>query len=152
MPHGRLWLNGTEGAPPSSVGEPSLPLARGSDAGMHVLLVEDEAIIALDTESMLRELGAADVRSFSTAHAALDWLAEGRTDIGVLDIALREMTSYPVGDALVERGIPFIFTTGYGNTCHVPSRFAAVPVVHKPYSLGDLTSGLARCLAPQRGS
>jgi DNA-binding NtrC family response regulator len=115
-----------------------------------VLLVEDQTIIALDTESMLSELGAVSIRSFTTAEAALSWLADSPADVGVLDIGLGKGVSYPVADLLLERGIPFLFTTGYGDAHLIPVRFANVPVVHKPYSIEGLADALARCILSSR--
>lgn len=121
--------------------------APGAQAkGLRALLVEDQTIIALDTESILFELGAASVVSFTTAEAALQWLAVAQADLGVLDIALAGATSYPVADALMERAIPFMFTTGYGDTQLIPERFAGVPVVHKPYSTEALATAVAVCI------
>jgi CheY-like chemotaxis protein len=117
---------------------------------LHVLLVEDQTIIALDTESMLTELGASSVQSFTTPDAALAWLQSAQADVAVLDIALGALTSYPVADILQERGIPFLFTTGYGDTRFIPERYALVPVVHKPYGAEALAEGLALCLKPRR--
>jgi len=117
---------------------------------MRVMLVEDQIIIALGTGTMLCELGAANVQSLPTADAALAWLAAAHVDVGVLDIGLGEAMSYPVADLLRERGIPFLFTTGYGEMRDVPERFADVPVVHKPYGIEGLAEGLARCLGLQR--
>lgn len=113
-----------------------------------MLLVEDQTIIALDTESMLSELGAASIQSFTTAEAALAWIADATADVGVLDIALGSTTSYPVADLLAQRGIPFVFTTGYGDSHHIPARFAAVPIVHKPYGTDTLADAIVRCLQP----
>jgi CheY-like chemotaxis protein len=123
---------------------------RGDGAGLLVLLVEDQTIIALDTEIMLAELGAARVQSFTTTASALEWLAASRADVAVLDIALGSSTSYPVADALSDRAIPFVFTTGYGENHLVPPRFANVPIVHKPYGAEALAEGLARCLGRNR--
>jgi CheY-like chemotaxis protein len=120
---------------------------RGQAAGLDVLLVEDQTIIALDAEAMLADLGAASVQSFTTSDAALAWLAAGHCDLGVLDIALGGLTSYPVAEVLVERRIPFVFTTGYGSTHFIPPRFSAAPVVRKPYGMDALAEALARCLA-----
>lgn len=119
---------------------------RGHAAGLTVLLVEDQTIIALDAEAMLAELGAASVQSVTTSDAALSWLAAGHADVAVLDIALGALTSYPVADVLADRGIPFLFTTGYGRTHSIPARFSAAPVVRKPYSAEALAEALARCL------
>jgi DNA-binding NtrC family response regulator len=119
---------------------------------LNVLLVEDQTIIALDTETMLCDLGAASVTSFTTAETALSWLADAQADVGVLDIGLGTEMSYPVGDLLLQKGIPFLFTTGYGDTHQIPPRFAGVPVVHKPYSIEGLAEALERCLKRMRGA
>jgi len=131
-------------APPPE--EPSRPAPRGPADGLHALLVEDQTIIALDTEAMLQELGAASVHSFTTAESAIAWLMAASADIGVLDISLGATTSFPVADALQQGSVPFIFTTGYGDSGIIPERFLDAPVVRKPYTLVALAEALTRCL------
>ncbi|MEO8420438.1 MAG: response regulator [Hyphomicrobium sp.] len=114
--------------------------------GLHALLVEDQTIIAMDTESMLLELGAASVHSCTTAGAALTWLKNEKTDIGVLDISLGEGTSFPVADYLRSASVPFVFTTGYDDSGAIPERFADVPVARKPYTLKTLAAAIDLCL------
>jgi DNA-binding NtrC family response regulator len=116
-------------------------------SGKHVLLVEDQTIIALDTEGMLLDLGAASVRSFTTANDALAWLATVRIDVGVLDVSLGDATSFPIAELLAEQRTPFIFTTGYGDSGMIPKAFADVPIVRKPYLLEGLSRALSKCLA-----
>ena len=101
---------------------------------------------------MLRELGADNVYAFATVDEALARLADGRADVGVLDVALGTTTSFPVAEVLRERATPFIFTTGYGESDMIPERFHDAPIVRKPYTLETLAAALARCLAPRRGS
>lgn len=119
-------------------------------AGATVLLVEDQTLIALDTESMLLELGIGTVHTFATAAEALAWLATGRPDVGVLDVSLGSATSFPVADALLQRSVPFMFTTGYGDSGFGPERFLSAPIVRKPYTLGSLAEGLAKCFLLHR--
>ena len=125
--------------------EPSEPAPRRPADGLHALLVEDQTIIALDTEAMLQELGAASVHSFTTAESAIAWLSAASPDIGVLDISLGATTSFPVADALQQRSVAFIFTTGYGDN-GIPERFLDVPIVRKPYTLIALAEAVTRCL------
>jgi two-component SAPR family response regulator len=114
--------------------------------GMHALLVEDQTLIALDTEMLLRELGAETVESFIAAEDALAWLATASTDVGVLDINLGAFSSYSVATELYRRRVPFIFTTGYGEGVTIPDEFAHVQVVHKPYTRDGLARALSTCL------
>ena len=155
----RLWLQqkrsspkalvlATDGAdnasPPATDGESDYSAAPA--AGLHALLVEDQTIIALDTESMLLELGAASVHSFTTTGAALAWLKTEKADIGVLDVSLGDATSFPVADYLQNASVPFIFTTGYGDSGVIPKRFADVPIARKPYTLKTLAAAIDICL------
>jgi DNA-binding NtrC family response regulator len=148
----RVWLADKTGLPSHAAGRPGGTTSNAAATGLNVLLVEDQTIIALDTENMLSELGAASVQSFTTAEAALSWLADARADVGVLDIALGKEMSYPVADLLLSRSTPFLFTTGYGDTHHIPPRFAHVPVVHKPYGIEGLAEALERCLVQRRSA
>lgn len=113
---------------------------------MRILLVEDQIIIALDTESMLRDLGAVSVHAFTTVETALEWLATTDVDIGVLDVGLGNATSFPVAELLEQRNIPFIFTTGYGDTAMFPERFLKAPIVRKPYAMAALAEAIAKCV------
>ncbi len=119
--------------------------------GMGVLLAEDQTLIALDTEMMLRELGAAAVNSFTSSQTALTWLASASPDVAVLDINLGATSSFAIAEELGRRSIPFVFITGYGSGDPVPERFSSAPIVHKPYTLDALTRALAICLAARAG-
>jgi len=114
--------------------------------GMHALLIEDQTLIALDTEMMLRELGAASVETFTTAEAALAWLKSSMPNVAVLDINLGATSSFSIAEELSKLQVPFIFTTGYGDSAVLPEAFEHVPVVHKPYTPESISRGLAICL------
>jgi len=101
-------------------------------AGMSVLLVEDQSLIALDTEEMLRRLGATEVRlSPDAVHARLS-LGAFRPDFAVLDFNLHDDTSAVIADLLLAMRVPFVFATGYGDSVMIPERFRKVPVARKP--------------------
>jgi len=135
---------------------PALPKASVKSAvskclnGLNVLLVEDQTLIALDTETMLLELGAETVASFMAVDPALTWLASASPDVGVLDINLGASASFPIAEALRRRLIPFIFTTGYGDTLMMPDVFADVEIAHKPYTREGLQQALSVCLGIDR--
>ncbi len=58
-------------------------------------------------------------------------------DIAILDVNLHGERSYPIADALADRGVLYVFATGYGDTEH-PGRHRHVPTLTKPYSLEDV--------------
>jgi DNA-binding NtrC family response regulator len=118
--------------------------------GLGVLLVEDQTLIALDTEAMLLELGAAKVKTFGAADEALAWLTSAAPDVGVLDINLGVASSFPIAEALRRRGIPFIFTTGYGDGVLIPAPFDDVQILQKPYTIEALGQFLGQCLHSDR--
>jgi CheY-like chemotaxis protein len=109
-----------------------------------VLLVEDNMIIALDTEDVLHRAGIAKVMIAASADAALAVLAQERPDFALLDFNLGGETSARVAEALVHAGVPFCFATGYGEAMEGLALQAPCGVLKKPYSQGDVAEALAR--------
>lgn len=108
-----------------------------------VLLVEDEAIIAMSVEDMLVDLGCIVIGpALSPGHASRLALEE-QIDAAVLDINMGEGASFPVAWILRERGIPFCFATGYGEA-GVPEDLSDVPVLAKPFNQESLAGVLRR--------
>jgi light-regulated signal transduction histidine kinase (bacteriophytochrome)/CheY-like chemotaxis protein len=132
------------GPRPTPVAGPT-EVARPSLAGRTVLVVEDQALIAMDTEATLRKLGASDVRLAPSVEEALALIDSVVPDLAVLDFNLGAGDSAVVADRLLERTIPFVFATGYGDGVTVPGRFQGIPVVRKPINGGTLAAKI--CLA-----
>lgn len=122
--------------------------------GMSILLVEDQSLIALDTEELLRQLGAREVRLSPDREHAMRSLGLYRPDAAVLDFNLGDDTSEPIADHLTAIGVPFIFATGYGDSVMIPEHLRDVPVVRKPAGAKSLARQLAeaskRLEAPDR--
>jgi CheY-like chemotaxis protein len=116
-----------------------------SIAGVKVLLVEDEAIIAMMAEDMLEDLGCIVAATASTLSEALAEAEKGGFDVALLDINLNGFESLPVAARLRERGCPFIFTTGYGSAGR-GSEHGDVPLLTKPYRPNDLGQAIVRAL------
>ena len=112
-------------------------------AGLLALVVEDQPLIALDTESMLADIGASSVASFSSADHALVWLQSGAPGVAVLDVNLGGELIYPLADVLVADSVPFIFITGYGAE-EIEHRFANVPILQKPIERDALKTAFIR--------
>lgn len=81
--------------------------------GISVLLLEDEFLIALDTEQILKELGAASVEIVATLEDAESCAAARRFDVALLDVNINGQMSFDLAQRLRERGIPVVFATGY---------------------------------------
>jgi CheY-like chemotaxis protein len=96
-----------------------------------VLLVEDEALVAMMIQECLAEFGYQVVGPIASATEAVAKAKEGHFDAAVLDINLGDGAAYPIADVLMARGVPFVFVTGY-DADSVESRFRNVPVLQKP--------------------
>lgn len=115
-------------------------------SGLHILLIEDQSLIALDTEAMLHELGASTVETLAAVEPALSWLDHNRPHAAVLDINLGTTSSFAIAEKLAQHSIPFIFTTGYGEDAAVPAQFSGILIVAKPYSVEAMGQALLACL------
>jgi DNA-binding response OmpR family regulator len=124
---------------------PKAPSA-GSLAGLEILLVEDEAIIALMVEDLLRDLGCGRVRHASRIGRALEMIEERRPGAAILDVNLGGDVVFPVAERLEAAGTPFVFTTGYERDI-VPARWRGRPFVQKPIEGNNLAAALRAALA-----
>lgn len=109
-----------------------------------VILVEDEALIALDMQSMLEDMGCLVVGAAGRLEEALA-LAETEFDLALLDMNLDGARIDKVAYRIAERGIPIIFVTGYGPRT-LPCGIAA-PILDKPCNPETLRAMLAGVLA-----
>lgn len=108
-----------------------------------VLVVEDEALVAMLVEDALLDAGFSVIGPAATVDEAMALLAQERPDAVVLDLNLAGETSTPVADVLAQRGVPFVVATGYGAE-GLPPGHAKVPVLAKPYDPDELTGTLSR--------
>ena len=109
-----------------------------------VLLVEDNMLIALDTEDALLLAGVETVIIAATADNALKELARQAPDFAVLDFNLGGETSERVAAALAEAGVPFCYATGYGDAIVQQVTQPPCGVLKKPYSPADIAEMLKR--------
>jgi len=114
--------------------------------GRRILVVEDEMMIAMLVEDMLAELGCSVV---GPAHALDVALALARTETGLdaalLDVNLGGQPVFAVADALREKGVPAIFSTGYGDA-GLRDVDRGAPVLQKPFRAHDLARALSEAL------
>lgn len=110
-------------------------------SGLRVLVVEDEAAISLLLEDMLMDFGCEVVGPAARLPAALDVVTRERLDLAILDVNVAGEPIYPVADALMERSIPFVFSTGYGSA-GIKELYRNRPVLQKPFAQHDLKQKL----------
>lgn len=116
----------------------------GASVPVHVLVVENNAIIALDTEEMLKELGVATVVCAATQRQALAAIETRVPDFALLDVRLDEGDGFDIAHQLASLGVPFAFVTGYGHDIAFPFALAKAPRLLKPVSIAALERVLAR--------
>jgi CheY-like chemotaxis protein len=107
-----------------------------------VLLVEDDVIIALDTEETLKRLGVGVVLTAGTVSQALAAIDKHSPAFALIDVNLGGETGFAIAERLAELQIPFAFATGYGEELAFPATFASVPKIGKPYSVDTLRAML----------
>jgi CheY-like chemotaxis protein len=104
----------------------------GETVRRKVLIVEDEYFIAMEMANAFRQAGLEVVGPVATVAKALQLIeASGGLDGAVLDINLQSETAYPVAEALLDRDVPIVLTTGYDAQAIDP-RFVEVPRCEKP--------------------
>jgi two-component SAPR family response regulator len=100
-------------------------------SGNTVMIVEDEALVALSLQDFLCELGYSVVGPFGRVKEALTELDRRSIDAAILDVNLAGEFVYPLAELLRKRKIPFVFATGYSAES-IDQRFAEISVLQKP--------------------
>lgn len=112
-------------------------------AGFHILILEDEYLIAMDVEQLCRDHGAEGtilVHEFDGIEQAV---ADNHFDVAVIDLVLNGHSTLDFARKLRERNVPFVFATGYNDAEDRFAEFSGVPVVGKPYSGNALIDAIA---------
>lgn len=105
-------------------------------------------MIAMLVEDMILDFGSEVIGPASRIENALALAREAELDAAILDVKVGEVVVFPVADLLRERGIPFIFASGYGSF-GLPARFVESPTLPKPFSYDLLAQALRGVLAGQ---
>jgi CheY-like chemotaxis protein len=110
-------------------------------ASKRVLVVEDELMIRMLLDGMLGDLGHTVAAEAGGIDEALALAKEADFDIAILDVNLNGQPIDPVVEILIERGLPFVFATGYSPR-GVPEPYQGNPTLQKPFQ----SEALARAL------
>lgn len=115
---------------------------------LRVLIVEDEALVAMLLEDILLDLGH-EAQVFSRLDQACDAAKAGDFDMAILDVNIAGESSTPVARILTERRIPFAFATGYAQG--PGGDFANAPILAKPYLTDDVARVIMAIISPSSG-
>jgi DNA-binding NtrC family response regulator len=116
----------------------AIPMSMPTD----VLIVEDDAIIALDFEDTILGFGVKTVRTASNVARALRLIDDRAPDFALLDVGLASEKSFAVAERLQAMKIPFIFISGYGSKVVLPPALRDTPMLPKPCTTDVLEAAL----------
>ena len=103
-----------------------------------VLLVEDNVIIALNAEELLREIGVEEVIVANSVAEAQFCCDKYHFDFALLDLNLGNETSIGIASRLQGEKVPFAFASGYDDYGLLPADLGHYPILKKPYMFSDL--------------
>lgn len=113
--------------------------------GIRVLVIEDEAMVAMLLEDMLAEIGCQIVGVAARYADAAEKARSLAFDVAILDLNLNGRNTVSIADALAERGVPFVIATGYG-AAGLPAALKRAPILQKPCRRQDLVTALGAAL------
>ena len=115
--------------------------------GRRVLVIEDESLVAMLLETILDDMGCAVVGPESNIDDGLRAATtEGGLDAALLDVNVAGREVFPVAEALKARGVPFVFSTGYGEA-GLPEHWRGHPTIQKPFTEGAIRDALMKAMS-----
>lgn len=111
-----------------------------------MLLVEDDALIAIYADDVLTESGYTVIGPFNRIQKALEAAHRETLHAAVLDVNVAGEPVWPVATALIERRVPFLFLTGYGRQLTPPAHCAHAARIDKPFTRADLRDAMVTLL------
>ncbi len=115
-------------------------------SGRRVLVVEDESLVAMLLETILEDMGCTPVGPAATVDEGLR-LATGEEpiDAALLDVNVAGRQVFPIAQALKDRGVPFVFSTGYGEG-GLPDEWRGQPTLQKPFTESAVRDALMKAM------
>ena len=114
-------------------------------AGLRVLVIEDESMVAMLIQDMLAEIRCEVIGVASRFNDAVEKAKSLAFDIAILDVNLNGRHTLAIADSLAERGVAFVVATGYGATS-LPESLQKAPILQKPFRQRDLERVLRAAL------
>lgn len=117
--------------------------------GRRILIVEDESLVAMLLETILDDMGCETVGPISTVAEAVALIEGGEAlDGALLDVNVAGVEVFPVAAALDARGVPFVFSTGYGEG-GLPEEWKGRITLQKPFTETAVQDALVKALTPK---
>ena len=98
-------------------------------------------MIRMLLQDMLADLGCKLAGEAGRIEEALTLAKQSEFDVAILDVNLNGQPISPVVDVLIERGVPFVFATGYGQR-GVPEPYRGAPTLQKPFQVDALARAI----------
>ena len=117
-------------------------MASQAKTGKRIFVVEDESMIRMLLDGMLEDLGYTMTAEAGAIDEAMALAKQADFDAAILDVNLHGKPITPVVEILVERGLPFVFSTGY-DLRGVPEPYRSKPALQKPFRSDALAQALA---------
>ena len=114
--------------------------------GKRIMIVEDEALLALDLTMVLEDVGACVAGPYHRLDRALN---SDRSDVdaAILDVDLAGLSVFPLADELKQAGVPIVFHTGRADLDELRRRYGDTPIIVKPAIPEEVTESLSRLIA-----
>ena len=103
-----------------------------SNSRQLVLILEDEALIALNLQDELQDAGHEVAGPFTACSAALDWLRTATPDMAILDATLNDGSCHSIAVELRRRGVPFLIYSGHQEDQQLLAEFHHITWIEKP--------------------
>ena len=114
-------------------------------SGRRVLVVEDESLVAMLLETILEDMGCLPVGPASSVDQGLALATDEHLDAALLDVNVAGRHVFPIAEVLKARGVPFVFSTGYGEG-GLPDEWRGHATVQKPFTDAAIRQALMKTL------
>jgi CheY-like chemotaxis protein len=143
-------------SPQESGESPVMPIESGLNPGgqvkaYRILVVEDAFLLVTLLQDVFDGLGWEMIGPATRLAEALQLARHENFDAALIDVNLDGVMSWDVAVVLKERGIPFVFGTGYSVSAVLPDHLTGSPVISKPYQLSELQQVIRRVMASPGG-
>ena len=133
------------------VAEPA-PAAGSGELPYRILVVEDSFLVVSLLEEIFEDLGWQSVGPATRLADALLLASTGVFDAALLDVNLDGEMSWEVARVLAERGVPFVFSTGYDIKTVLPAHLAGTAVISKPFRIHEVEDTIRQAIAARRAA